>query len=83
MKEIATLRNNDWKKLEPFFNIPKQVRMIDNKKIELKDKTIIPNDLEFQILEEFDNKDVEEFSENLFRRSANGYFKNKMIASSK
>jgi len=83
LREIVTLRNSDWEKLEPFFDIPKSMRIIDYKKTTLKDKTIIPNDLEFQVSEENDNSDTEELFENIFQLNSNKHFRNEMIASGK
>lgn len=46
LKEIVTIRNNDWEKLQEYFIIPKQIRMIDRQKIKLKDKNLIPNEMD-------------------------------------
>lgn len=46
LKEIVTIRNIDWEKLQEYFIIPKQIRMIDKQKIKLKDKNLIPNEID-------------------------------------
>jgi hypothetical protein len=44
LRNIATIRNNDWEKLEPFFTIPNPVRAVDYQKVELKNKFLIPKE---------------------------------------
>ncbi|MDR2292874.1 MAG: site-specific DNA-methyltransferase, partial [Prevotellaceae bacterium] len=48
LRDIATIRNNDWTNLEQYFNVPNPARTIDYQKVELKTKKMIPNDIEFQ-----------------------------------
>jgi site-specific DNA-methyltransferase (adenine-specific) len=47
LNNIATIRNNDWDKLEQYFNIPNPVRAIDYQKASLKKDVIIPKNLEY------------------------------------
>lgn len=46
LRDIVTIRNNDWQKLKQYFNIPNSARMIDFQKTTLKKNVIIPDDLE-------------------------------------
>jgi site-specific DNA-methyltransferase (adenine-specific) len=39
--EVITLRDNDWKSLKKYFSIPRNRKLIDKKKIFLKDKNIL------------------------------------------
>jgi len=57
LRDIATIRNNDWKKLEQYFAIPNPLRTIDYQRAELKNRFLIPRDCEFAIQE-----DVEEIN---------------------
>jgi site-specific DNA-methyltransferase (adenine-specific) len=49
LQNIVTIKNNDWVKLEPYFIVPNPIRAIDYQKIKLKDKVLIPKELEFHI----------------------------------
>ncbi|MDR2791674.1 MAG: hypothetical protein LBB27_02925 [Tannerellaceae bacterium] len=51
LREIATFRDKDWSDLEKYFIIPNQMSAIDYQRIVLKDKLLIPKDLEFHIEE--------------------------------
>ena len=51
LKDIVTIRNNDWEKLEQYFTIPEPIRAIDYQKVALKSKSLIPKDFEFQVEE--------------------------------
>jgi len=62
LKDIATIRNNDWGKLEQYFTVPNPVRAIDYQKVDLKNKLLIPRDLEFHIADD----DTEVEKENVF-----------------
>ena len=44
LKNIVTLRNNDWEKLETFFYIPNSARTIDSESIKLKNKFYTPQE---------------------------------------
>ena len=57
LRDIATIRNNDWKNLEQYFTIPNPLRTIDYQRAELKNRFLIPRDFEFQVQE-----DVEEIN---------------------
>lgn len=48
LRDVATIRNNDWKKLEDYFIIPNPTKSIDFQKTTLKKNVVIPNDFEFQ-----------------------------------
>ena len=52
LRDIATIRNNDWTKLEHYFSIPDPIRAIEYQKIEIKNKLLIPKDFEFQLSNE-------------------------------
>lgn len=43
LNEVQTIRNKDWEELKKYFIIPKTIRQIDFKKIELKDSSLIPD----------------------------------------
>jgi len=60
--KIVTLRNDDWKKLEQFFNIPNPMRIIDYKKTELKKNIFIPKIFEFSKVEGYGNNNTQEYS---------------------
>ena len=47
LQDIATIRNNDWANLENYFTIPDPIRAIDYQKIAIKNKLLIPKELEF------------------------------------
>jgi site-specific DNA-methyltransferase (adenine-specific) len=47
LRDIATIRNNDWTNLEQYFNVPNPVRTIDYQKTSLKKSVIIPQELEY------------------------------------
>jgi site-specific DNA-methyltransferase (adenine-specific) len=49
LKDIATIRNNDWHDLQQYFNIPNPARSIDFQKTTLKKGIVIPNDFEYHI----------------------------------
>jgi len=42
LKDVITIRNNDWEKLKKYFIVPEPMRTIDFKKTILKDKNLIP-----------------------------------------
>jgi site-specific DNA-methyltransferase (adenine-specific) len=44
LKNIVTIRHNDWETLKDFFVIHSPIKTIDYKKIALKDKKLIPED---------------------------------------
>jgi site-specific DNA-methyltransferase (adenine-specific) len=46
LHDIVTIRNNDWAKLQQYFTIPTPIRTIDYRKIELRNKNLIPKDFE-------------------------------------
>ncbi|MDR0681974.1 MAG: site-specific DNA-methyltransferase, partial [Dysgonamonadaceae bacterium] len=48
---IVTIRNNDWAKLEAYFNIPNPARTIDFQQTTLKRKIFIPKELECYLKE--------------------------------
>ncbi len=52
LKDIVTLRNNEWKELEQYFNIPEPSRAIDSQKTTLRDKKLIPVGVEYIFKEE-------------------------------
>jgi hypothetical protein len=52
LRDIATIRNNDWENLQPYFNVPNPVRTIDFQKTTLKKSVIIPTDFEYHNEEE-------------------------------
>lgn len=52
LKDIITLRNNDWVNIKKFFIIPNPLRSIDFKRIKLKDNTLIPNGNGFELEKE-------------------------------
>ncbi|MDR2562439.1 MAG: hypothetical protein LBC98_00690, partial [Prevotellaceae bacterium] len=49
LNDIATIRNNDWAKLEPYFDIPNPIRAIDYQKTTLKKGTVTQKEIEFQL----------------------------------
>ena len=49
LNNIVTIRNNDWKNLEKFFVIPEPIRAIDYERVKLKDKKLIPLEIELNI----------------------------------
>jgi len=44
LKDIVTIRHNDWKNLEKYFIIPNPLRAIDYERAKLKDKKMIPDE---------------------------------------
>ena len=46
LKDVITIRNNDWEKMKKYFIVPEQMRIIDSKKTVLKDKNLIPKEKE-------------------------------------
>jgi site-specific DNA-methyltransferase (adenine-specific) len=48
LEDVVTLRNDDWEKLATYFNVPNLLRTIDCQKAVLKNKSLIPKDMEFQ-----------------------------------
>jgi len=46
LKDVITIRNNDWEKLKKYFIVPEPMRTIDFKKTILKDKNLIPKEKE-------------------------------------
>jgi len=53
LKDIITLRNNDWDKIKEYFIVPEPIKTIDYKKTVLKDKNLIPKEKE--VIYEVDN----------------------------
>lgn len=51
LKNIVTIRNIDWKTLEPYFEVPNPARTIDFQKTKLKSSVKIPKEIEFAISE--------------------------------
>ena len=51
LNNIASIRNNDWNKLNTYFEIPNPARTIDFQKTKLKSNIKIPNKIEFVISE--------------------------------
>lgn len=49
LNEVITVRNNDWEELKQYYNIPYPIRNIDHTKIELKDKSLLPTELDFEL----------------------------------
>jgi len=52
LRDIVTIRDNDWGKLEQYFNIPYPLRTIEYKKVELKNKLLVPREIEYQGMEQ-------------------------------
>jgi site-specific DNA-methyltransferase (adenine-specific) len=48
LRDIVTIKNSDWVELEQYFIIPDPIKTIDYQKVQLKDKLLIPKDIEFQ-----------------------------------
>ncbi len=46
LKDVITIRNNDWEKLKKYFIIPEPMKTIDFNKTILKDKNLIPKEKE-------------------------------------
>ena len=53
LKDIITIRNNDWDKIKEYFIVPEPMKTIDYKKTVLKDKNLIPKEKE--VIYEVDN----------------------------
>jgi site-specific DNA-methyltransferase (adenine-specific) len=51
LNNIVSIRNNDWQKLETYFEIPDPVRTIDFQKTKLKSNIKIPKEIDFVISE--------------------------------
>ncbi len=47
LKDIATIRNNDWQNLETYFDVPNPIKSIDFQKTTLKKNIVIPSDFEY------------------------------------
>ncbi|HRR04834.1 MAG TPA: DNA methyltransferase, partial [Bacteroidales bacterium] len=47
LKDIVTIRNNDWDNLQQYFNVPNPTRSIDFQKTTLKKEVVIPDDFEY------------------------------------
>lgn len=58
LNDVVTIRDKDWSKLEPYFIIPTPRRAIDYQKAVLKNKMLIPKDLEFQYTKESEIKET-------------------------
>ncbi|QTA81962.1 SAM-dependent DNA methylase [Desulfonema limicola] len=43
LKDIITIRNNDWNDIKKYFIIPEPLRAVDYKKVKIKDSKLIPN----------------------------------------
>ena len=65
LKDIVTIRNNDWNNLEQYFNIPNPIRTIDYQKTTLKQNVIIPKEIEFNLQNEneVENKEIKKIKE--------------------
>jgi len=83
LKDIITLRNNDWEKLELFFDIPKSIRIIEHKKIKLKKDVFIPIDFEGFKIEKYNDDNIDVSSYNLFSQLKYVDSNSKMIAMEK
>ncbi|MDY0160832.1 MAG: hypothetical protein RBR64_05790, partial [Bacteroidales bacterium] len=44
LKDIVTIRNNDWENLAKYFSIPNPLRKIDFERAKIVDKKLIPQD---------------------------------------
>ena len=49
LKDIITIRNNDWLELAEYFDIPDLAKAIDYQKIKLKDNSVIPEEIRFNL----------------------------------
>lgn len=47
LRDITTIRNNDWEHLQQYFDIPNPARSIDFQKTTLKKGIVIPSDFEY------------------------------------
>lgn len=56
LNEIATIRDKDWEKLSQYFTIPKDIKKVDFKKIELAKQLELLDVDEDKLLPIFDNK---------------------------
>jgi site-specific DNA-methyltransferase (adenine-specific) len=52
LRDVATIRNNDWENLQQYFNVPNPARTVDFQKTTLKKSVIVPKDLEYHSEEE-------------------------------
>lgn len=43
LKDIITIRNNDWNDIKKYFIIPEHLRAVDYKKVKIKDSKLIPD----------------------------------------
>lgn len=48
LKDIVTIKNNDWNNLAKYFSIPNPLRNIDFERAKLIDKKLIPKELDFE-----------------------------------
>ncbi len=75
LKGVVTIRNNDWKNLEQYFNIPNPARTIDNQKTKLKKGVLIPKEPEFNVevvaKHDYKNNEVEEIKKTSIIKSQN------------
>ena len=51
LNDIVTIRNNDWESLKQYFIIPDPIRTIDFQKSILKNKKLIPKEINFEVEE--------------------------------
>ena len=56
LKEIVTIRNNDWNDLKKYFSIPSPIRNIDFQRAEIIDKSLLKMDA--KIFNNFDEKTI-------------------------
>jgi site-specific DNA-methyltransferase (adenine-specific) len=71
LNDIATIRNNDWAKLEPYFDIPNPIRAIDCQKTALKPSIIIPEKFKPHYNEDTDTEDK---TDNIYTSSDSNEF---------
>ena len=60
LKDIMTIRNNDWSNLEKYFIIPNPLRSIDYERAKLKDKKLIPDENGIPLVLKLPIKELEE-----------------------
>ena len=52
LKEIITVRDIDWEKLQDYFIIPTSMKEIDHTKIKLKNKKLLQSTLQSDLFEQ-------------------------------
>ncbi len=60
LKDIVTIRNNDWDNLKKYFDIPVPARSIDYKKSTLKKTVVIPINEEYNIVKKDYENNIED-----------------------